>query len=393
MKELDYTTHFSSGGIEELTFKDDPRHFRWTRKVFGVPDGLNFLSDKKQEDGKEILTYEYFNDLILTVERYKTEQGIIENYTLKNSTEKPIEINDDYFVKISFADDSDIALVSLQRRAYLRVFQGGNCFCVYNSRMGGQTDGVGLVLTSGELEKVKKERLTKKSITVLSCFFKNTTLAKDEQISFSWLIFGYEDQNEFLSTVYRYMPFFTLHSYPIFENQEICVDTPDELLIDGISSIEKKFLADRVHFLKVQRGERFFEIALKPLTKLEYVQKIIESSSKKRNSAIIEKLISGEYERGDLLDYLKKSKKEFDMGVPIEKIEADKEAVDRYLSKTEYALSDFKGVFSPYKLLARADYLSNVGRLNADVRISDKKEEIDSLVNAFFRLNLSLNEI
>lgn len=393
MKELDYITHFSSGGIEELTFKDDPEHFRWTRKVFGEPDGLNFLSDKKQEDGKEILTYEYFNDLLLTVERYKTAQGIVENYTLKNPTDKEIEINDDYFVKISFADDSDISIVALSRRAYPRTFYGGNSFCVYNSRMGGQPDGVGLVLTSGEFENVKKEKLTKKSITILSCFFKKTTLAKDEQISFSWLIFGFEDQDEFLRTVREHMPFFTLSTYPIFSGDTVDVQTDDELSIDGIATSDKRFLADKTHVLKVQRQDQIFEVVLKPLTKSEYIQKITDISPEKaRNSAILE-ILNRDVEIEDIRGYLKKTKKRFDLGFPFEKIENDKEATDLYLSKIEYALTDFKGVFSPYKLLARAEYLSDVGRVNPDLRVLDKAEELEPLVKAFFNLNLSLNEI
>lgn len=395
MKEIEYQTHYSSGGIEELIFKNDSTNFRWTRKVFGVPDGLNFLSDKKIENSEETLTFEYFNGLILTVKRRVTDDGIVEEYTLKNPTDKEIEINEDYSVKISFADDADIAAVALPRRAYLRIFFGGTCFAAYNSRMGGQPDGVGVVLVDGKIEKIRKENLTKKSVSVLTCFFENATLAKNEEISFSWLIFGYESENEFFETVSKYMPFFRLERYPVFEDDELVVITDDRLIADGFETENEKINFSRTRTLKVERGERYYETVIKPLTKLEYFKKIAELYPENTKSLIClyEILESGSYEKERIVDYLKKSKKTFDVCVPFDVIKSDEDLLETYLQKIDLALSDIKGVFTPYKLLARYEYLSDVSKIVDDVRVIDKLDCLKPLVDAFNRLNSSLNEL
>lgn len=439
MKELNVITHFTTGAIEEITFKDDPTNFRWTRKYFGVVNGLNYLSEKKEEDNKTTLIYEYFNGLILTVIRELTDKGVTETYILSNPTEKAVEIADSYTISISFADDSDIASVALNRRAYARVYNCGNCLAVYNSRFDGQSDGVGLVLTNGEIGAVKQTKIPRKSTTVIEIGFTKGILEPKAESSFSWLIFGYASEKEFVSTVREYQPFPLFNKYPVMLGETVEIDTEDELYIDGIpidtksvnvdnanireeptdvlsfgtesanqdsnchfdqkhdrgcvekSQTEKKSInIDKDLIIKLKRGEKSFDFVLHGRTFEELGKSLFVESFYQKQSQIdmIERAKSNPLDaKSLLLDYFKKkNKKYFDVGMPYDVIKNDTELKTLFLEKAEYALTPEKGYYYPYQILAKYEYLTNANELSPDPRFSHKLAILEPLYNAIVRL-------
>ena len=206
MSNLIFSTHFTTGGIEDIHLEGDNTHFRWVRGTFGVPLGMNYLEEKKQEEGGDLLLFKYFNDLSLTVRRQYVPQGILEEYTFVNASNQPIDLSQaEYGVSVSFADGRDIKKVALPRRAYSRAVKTDNLFFVYNSRVGGQADGVGLVLTQGVLGEYKAIRYAKTKPWEHTLFLPKVTLEPQQSLSFSWLIFYYQDLSEFCSTVAPYL--------------------------------------------------------------------------------------------------------------------------------------------------------------------------------------------
>lgn len=391
MKALDYIIQHISGGIEEIIVKNDDNNFRWTRKPFGIPKGLNFLSESKAEENKNLFTYEYFNGLILDVVREKLDGSIVESYTLKNPTEKAVDIDDDYYIQICFADSMDIEAVALPRRAYLRVYLGGNSFCVYNSKLNGDNDGVGLVLNEGIISKVEKQRASKKSTTMLNCYFEKRQLAKDEEISFSWKIFAYESDEEFVSEVNKYMPFVCFKKYPIIKGEENEIITDDKLFIDGLECSNKKIVFNNACLIKAVRGDTTFEFLLTPLSRDELARKVFDEypicSDKYLKFFITKKAIDAEFVKA----YLQKQNKyHFDMLFPFELINGE-DMTRLFLKKCNYILKDDKGVFYPYNLISKYLFLQEATKLEPQPLMLIKLDELTPLVKSYFRLNYTIN--
>lgn len=390
MKKISISTHYTTGAIEDISIVDDPTNFRWTRKYFGLPNGLNYLSEKKEEENIITLTYEYFNGLILTVNREVSEFYVKESYTLKNSTQKPVDIDENYSVGITFADDSDIAEVALKRRAYSRIFFGGNSFAVYNSKFNGDGDGLGVVLTKGTLGKVKESRIPEKSLCVYDVEFSNCTLNPDEEYSFEWLLFAYESVEEFVDTVRKYQPFPILSKYPILKGETFGINTEDELFIDGVKWDNQPLTLDKELHIKAQRGEKYYEFILKPLCENDYAKKLFLKSfyQKEKQIEALEKAKRNPDNAKEILFnyFKKKNKKYFDINMPLDIIESDDELKGLFIKKAEYALLKDKSYYYPYQIIAKYDYLKKVYSINHDPRYLDKLDELEKLRNAIYRL-------
>lgn len=198
MKKLNFETNFTTGGIEDLKVEGDENHFRWVRGTFGVLTGMNYLDKKTLEEGRSALFYKYFNDLSVEVVREKTEIGVKETYLVRNDSKEDVDLSKgEYGVVLTFADGEDIPAVATLRRAYSRAIYSGEDFCVYSSRAGGQSDGVGLVLTEGSLGDYSAVKYTKRGAYEHTVKFPKKVLAPEESFSFSWTLFYYEDVNEF----------------------------------------------------------------------------------------------------------------------------------------------------------------------------------------------------
>lgn len=390
MKKLAVTTHFTTGAIEDIIVKDDATNFRWTRKYFGLPNGLNFLSEKKEEENHITFTYEYFNGLILTVNRQISDCEIKERYTLSNPTEKAVETDDSCSIGLTFADDLDIAEVALKRRAYVRIFSGGNSFAVYNSKFNGDEDGVGVVLTDGVIGQVKNNKIIEKGLSIYDVCFPCKTLEPKEEYSFEWLIFAFENIDEFISTVRKYQPFPAFSAYPLIKGQTVQISSKDELFIDGIKAEKGCITLDKPMLIKVARKDRFYEFTLTPQSEEDYAKRLFVKSLKQSEKHIAS--LQNAQENPDkakeiLLDYFKrKNKKFFDIGMPIEIIRSDDELKKLFLKKAEYAILKDKGYYYPYQTLSKYDYLKKAYTINPDPRYLDKLDELEKLRNAIFRL-------
>lgn len=391
MKKITATTHFTTGAIEEIVMQDDKSNFRWTRKYFGLPSGLNFLSEKKEEGNRIILTYEYFDGLVLTVQREFSDFEIKERYTLSNPTEKKVDVRGDCLICFTFADDSDIAEVALKRRAYTRIFSSGNCFAVYNSKFSGEEDGVGVVLTNGVLGSVKKTKLGKRAVSVYEVGFACKSLEPSEEYSFEWVIFAYENVSEFLSTVLKYQPFPLFSSFPILRGEEVDLNVDGKLFLDGLEEEKRKIIIDSPMLLKIEReDEKYFEFNLVPKTEEDYARQLFVKSfhqKEKELECIWEANKNPERAKELLLKYFKrKHKRFFDFGLPLETIQNDGELKKMFLEKAEYALSKEKGYYYPYQTIAKLDFLKKAYVINPDHRYLEKIDELTPLANAIFRL-------
>lgn len=247
MKKLTFETNFTTGGIEDLKVEGDENHFRWVRGTFGVLTGMNYLDKKDLGEGVSTLFYKYFNDLSVTVKREVVEDGVKETYEVRNDGKEPIDLSkDEYGIVLTFADGEDIPAVALKRRAYSRAIYSGSLFCVYNARVGGQTDGVGLVLTEGSLGAYSAVKYTKRGATEHTVKLPPVTLSLEESFTISWTLFHYENKEEFVSAVER------ISNKPFSFND------------DELSAIRENLAKQKLDLLSTDEGFIFRPTAKKP---------------------------------------------------------------------------------------------------------------------------------
>ncbi len=218
--------HHTTGGVEALNIKNDSSNFQFTRRGFGVPIGMNYLDKQENVDGTLVLSYLYFNDVQLSVTRTPSEVGLIEGYTLKNNSNKPVKLNkEEYGIEMSFTDGTDIFEVALKRRLYVRVYKGDR-MCVYTTRTSGGTS-IGLILTDGELGGYTSDKYSKYSDTIYTFYPKEVELLPNEEYSFKWIIFPHNGIEGFRHFIGKYMPipYFTTLTPSFGERVEVSFAT------------------------------------------------------------------------------------------------------------------------------------------------------------------------
>lgn len=376
--ELGYTLHPTSGHIDDIFIVGDTTRFRWTRGAFGLPDGLNYLAENERVGDKDILKYEYNNDLVLTVERSIVDGKILERYTLKNESDKAIRIEDGYYISIVFADGLDIPEVALPRRAYMRCYQGGNTFCVYNARMNGEKNGVGLVLTDGIIYRANIERRSKRSDSIIRCYFERTVLEPRESTYFAWEIFGYSDRDEFITTVRKHMPFPVFEHYPVIIGEKVKLDLNGELYIDGKLCSDGEVSFTKPSHIKAINGDKVFET-------------MIFSSSKNNYTYYPDELMPQNIH--DDRAYRKIFTREKILWVPFDqsRIERNEKLKKAYLKYRNCFFSPRK-IFDPFLLGAVIDYLNNCQLLEYDKSVEATIEQIKPLYEVICSLALCFNE-
>lgn len=367
--ELGYTIHPTSGHIDDIFIVGDTTHFRWTRGAFGLPDGLNYLAENERIGDKDILKYEYNNDLVLTVERSVVDGKILERYTLTNESDKAIKIEEGYYISIVFADSLDIPEVALKRRAYMRYYHGGNTFCVYNARMNGEKSGVSLVLTDGIIYKANIERRSKRSDSIIRCYFERTELAPKESTYFAWKIFGYSNRDEFITTVRKHMPFPVFEHYPVIVGEKVKLDLNGELYIDGKLCTDREVSFTKPSHIKAVNGDKVFET-------------MIFSSSKNNYTYYPDELMPKNLH--DDRAYKKLFTREKILWVPFDqsRIEKNEKLKKAYLKYRNCYFSPRK-IFDPILLGAVIDYLNNCQLLDNDIRVSAMLEQLRSLYSVY----------
>ncbi len=375
---LGYTLHPTSGHIDDIFVVGDATHFRWTRGAFGLPDGLNCLAENERVGDKDILKYEYNNDLVLTIERSVVDGKILERYTLTNESDKAIKIEEGYYISIVFADSLDIPEVALKRRAYMRCYQGGNTFCVYNARMNGEKSGVGLVLTDGIIYRANIERRSTRRDSVIRCYFERTVLAPNESTYFAWEIFGFSDRDEFIATVRKHMPFPVFEHYPVIVGETVKLDLNGELYIDGKLCTDRKISFTKPSHIKVINGDKVFET-------------MIFSSSKNNYTYYPDELMpQNSY---DDRAYKKIFTREKILWAPFDQLRIEKnEKLKKAYLKYRNCFFSPRKIFEPFLLGAVIDYLNNCQLLEYDRSVESTIEQIKPLYEALCSLDLRFNE-
>ncbi|NCA67087.1 MAG: hypothetical protein EOM87_03370 [Clostridia bacterium] len=194
--------HRMTGGIERLTKVGDNNFFNWIQGRFGMPFGMNFLDKTEILEGIVRQTYAYFSYLDLYVERELTEEGLKEKYTFKNTGDKEMVFTEgELGIYATFADSLDIAEVAKNRRAHSHIWCGAYSSYIYNAKMNGAEDGVGLVLTKGALSRHTEEdgNSGKRGDVVLR--LPAITLDEGETYELEWLVFPYENKQQFFDII------------------------------------------------------------------------------------------------------------------------------------------------------------------------------------------------
>lgn len=383
------TFHHTTGGVEELTLKNDSTNFQFTRKGFGVPVGMNYLDKQELVDGALHLSYLYFNDLHLSVTRSPCELGLIERYTFKNNSKNPITLNkEEYGIDVSFSDGTEIFEVALKRRLYVRVFDGDRT-CVYTTRISGGTS-IGLVVSDGEMGGYTKNKYSRYSDTVYTFYPKERELTQGEEYSFEWIIFPYSSMQEFRDIVGNYMtvPVFSTLTPSVNEQ----VNTSEaRVLVDGEEGTS--FIAREGGMITVEAYPADLYLKISRLDLLmkkreEFKRYIFRRKNPFDYLIKVRELLKSDDEKGIeegirlLHDYYKGvGKKRYDCFIPVEIIKRDPLLQEIVHEKCRILLGKQKGLFTPYRLLASYHYLLMEKELGKEY--TEKLEELKELCDYY----------
>ena len=200
--------HASTGETEGLRQNSNP-FINWARRgKTGMPSALQYLDRHEVFESEIKLVYQFLiKDIKCFVHKKLTDRGLEESYEFLNDGKKEIELTEeDLGIYLTFADGVDIPAV-MPRRSVSNLSVCG-CSSFVTSRM---RDGKGLamVLTEGSLSSYSVERgrsLRERGDIILESAPK--TLKIGESYKISWIIFPFEDENDFLQKAKEYSPAF-----------------------------------------------------------------------------------------------------------------------------------------------------------------------------------------
>lgn len=143
-----------NGGIAALTFPDDPAALNWLHgeeHTFGTINGVEVLSVTATPNG---MTAVYrTKHLLVRVERCLSGDSLRERYTFENALPADVFIGrGDVGIFTTFHDGYTAAGVCMRRRCHAHIWCGGESSYICARKMGPYPDGLGLVLTEGDLD-------------------------------------------------------------------------------------------------------------------------------------------------------------------------------------------------------------------------------------------------
>ena len=228
--------HYTTGQVEDLHLAEG--QFGWVRGTFGLPYGICYLDKRAAIEGGICHTYEYMTDLRLTVKRTLCDAGYAEHYIWQNVGKKPIDIKDgEVDAYVTFAEKYDIRKVAVPYRAFTHILHAGSVCYIYNARMNGAKDGVGLVLQQGQVGQVVEERLHPAERGDIALTLPACTLQPEETREWRWLVFAYADEKAFWQVVSEYTHQIKLSALYPAAGQSVAVTVdgsmPATVRIDG----------------------------------------------------------------------------------------------------------------------------------------------------------------
>lgn len=214
--------HYTTGGVESIRLVKD-QAMEWVDGRFGLPFGPCFLDKREVIDGGIRLTYEYMVDLRLTVERVLEGEIYKERYTWQNVGKNPLPIKENEVgVYVTFADRGERSDVFWSCRAFTHVMQGSRLY-VASCRANGAPDGLALVSTKGQIERVTEEYPTRRDRGELIAYLPALTLEPQEMTSWEWVLFAYDNEQDYRAKSALYAPVWHLDGYWGEVGEKLCL--------------------------------------------------------------------------------------------------------------------------------------------------------------------------
>ena len=143
-----------NGGIAALTFPDDPAALNWLHgegHTFGTINGAEVLSVAETPTGMTAIYRT--KHLLVRVERCLAGDSLRERYTFENALPADVFIGrGDVGIFTTFHDGYTAAGVCMRQRCHAHIWCGGESSYICARKMGPYPDGLGLVLTEGDLD-------------------------------------------------------------------------------------------------------------------------------------------------------------------------------------------------------------------------------------------------
>lgn len=216
---IEFTTHPETGGITHIGISDDTTGMNWIvspdNKQYAwigpeytwglgsvrINNGAPKQWNKAESVNEGTVTYRIGNQVELHVERTTVKGSLVEAYTFKNLTEKPLSLSE-MEINTPFNDNYPDAETCIPRRCHSHIWTGGNAAYVYAIRMGAKAPHLGLMLTEGSINGyVIKERAREKGMSntrgIICLCPDDYTLAPGEEYTIRWTLFSHEGEADF----------------------------------------------------------------------------------------------------------------------------------------------------------------------------------------------------
>ncbi len=231
-QDIEYGIEASNGALNSIKIQNDKRNINWIlyanqkpfietndlwglgkftqTDIYGYTKVFEWKKPDKIEKSEDSQTSIYTNGgLKITVSRKILEGKLLETYSFKNITDSTLHISD-VAVNTPFNDNYDNSDICLNGRTHAHIWaEGGDSAYICAINMGANPPHLGLLMSEGAMTGYEvRKRDVKFGMSnfrgVLMMNLENFTLEKNQEKSFSWIIFSHKGWSDFFSKAKKF---------------------------------------------------------------------------------------------------------------------------------------------------------------------------------------------
>lgn len=217
-QKIRYAVNPASGAVESMVIDEDATGMNWIVKPDGTQYpwvtssdgwGLGYFTVEGKEyrwskptdiTADKSVTYRC-GDVIVTVNRKKCDDGLIEDYRFTNKGNESLSLTD-IGILTPFNDNYPNAETCIHSRCHAHIWAGGNTAYIYALRMGAYAPHIGLALTQGSISDYEiwhrgNDKGNSQTRGIIALCPDNMTLNPGSSKSIEWKVFAHDGKEDF----------------------------------------------------------------------------------------------------------------------------------------------------------------------------------------------------
>lgn len=249
VNKLIYAVNQITGGLDSIIVSGDSTNMNWLVKTDGEQYpwvtntngwGLGYftIADKRYQwsepidiDADKTVTYQC-GDVVISINRKKCSDGLIESYNFKNIGSKSIILSD-IGIFTPFNDNYPDAKTCVDKRCHAHVWTGGNTAYVCALRMGAYAPHLGLVLTKGSVSDYEiwhrgNDKGNSQTRGVIALCPDDMTLEPGKSETVEWKLFVHSGKEDFCNKAAKLgCDILSADSYLVAPGQAVAINSLD----------------------------------------------------------------------------------------------------------------------------------------------------------------------